>query len=123
MSESTTYWQSLADAADQGHLFLNEAAAKACSEACSVYIDKLIEHQKTARTLADIDGFGDFDSGQELRDLFAAKAVGGEDNMVDVLQSHIDVVREMQVVFKKFFDSTDAGDQDNAADIAARGPK
>jgi len=112
MSESTTYWQSLADAADQGHLFLNEAAAKACSEACSVYIDKLIEHQKTARTLADIDGFGDFDSGQELRDLFAAKAVGGED-----------VVREMQVVFKKFFDSTDAGDEDNAADIAARGPK
>ncbi|OLT33141.1 hypothetical protein C5142_23180 [Rhodococcus sp. BGS-1C] len=123
MSEPSTYWQSLADAADQGHLFLNEAAAKACSQACSAYIEKLIDHQETAQSLAYIDGFGDFNSGQELRDLFAAKAVGGEDNMVDVLQSHIDVVREMQVVFKKFFDGTNAGDEDNAAGIAAQGPR
>ncbi|MCZ4277346.1 hypothetical protein [Rhodococcoides yunnanense] len=123
MSESGTYWQSLADAADQGHLFLNADAARACSQACSAYIEKLIDHQETAQSLAYIDGFGDFDSGQELRDLFAAKAVGGEDNMVDVLQSHIDVVREMQVVFKKFFDGTNAGDEDNAAGIAAQGPR
>ena len=123
MSESKTYWQSLADAADQGHLFLNDAAARACSQACSVYIEKLIAHQHTAKALSFVDGFGDFNSGQELRDLFAAKAVGGEDNMVDVLQSHIDVVREMQVVFKKFFDGTNAGDEDNAAGIAAQGPR
>ncbi|MGB7236462.1 MAG: hypothetical protein WBD41_10815 [Rhodococcus sp. (in: high G+C Gram-positive bacteria)] len=42
--------------------------------------------------------------------------------MVDVLESHIQVVREMQVVFRKFFASTEARDQENAADLTNSGP-
>ncbi|MGB7239948.1 MAG: hypothetical protein WBD41_28680 [Rhodococcus sp. (in: high G+C Gram-positive bacteria)] len=43
--------------------------------------------------------------------------------MVDVLQSHIDVVEEMKVVFGKFFSATEAADAANATDIQAQGPK
>ncbi|MCC8929045.1 MULTISPECIES: hypothetical protein [Nocardiaceae] len=122
-NQPTTYWQSLAIAADQGHLFLNPSAASACYRACDEYIAKLRDHQTKAGQLGKISGWGDFKSGTELRDMFAAKAVGGDDNMVDVLQSHIDVVEQMQVVFKKFFTATDNVDETNAADVRAQGPK
>lgn len=41
--------------------------------------------------------------------------------MVDVLQSHIDVVEEMKVVFGKLFVATQDVDDDNAAGLAAEG--
>ena len=61
--------------------------------------------------------------GLQLQDIFAKKAVGGENNMVDVLQSHIDVVEEMKVVFNKFFTSTNDVDEANAGGIQVEGPK
>ena len=123
MGEPATYWQALAVAADQGQLYLNPAAAQVCSAACDEYILKLENHQREARVLANISGYGDCKAGTELRDMFAAKAVGGEDNMVDVLQSHIDVVEQMKVVFNKFFTATDNVDDTNAADVRAQSPK
>ncbi|MGB2951714.1 MAG: hypothetical protein WBB99_22770, partial [Rhodococcus sp. (in: high G+C Gram-positive bacteria)] len=86
MREPATYWQALAVAADQGQLYLNPAAAQACSAACDEYILKLENHQREARVLANTSGWGDFDSGKELARIFSEKAVGGDDNMVDVLQ-------------------------------------
>ena len=118
-----TYWTSLAIAADSGELFLNSEAAAACSLACDDYIAKLKLHQTQARELADISGWGDFDSGKELQRIFSEKAAGGANNMVDVLQSHIDVVEEMKVVFAKFFSATEAADDVNATDLQAQGPK
>ncbi|WP_072806446.1 hypothetical protein [Rhodococcoides yunnanense] len=118
----TTYWQSLAQAADQGHLFLNSEAAAACSRACDTYIDKLIAHQDAAKLLTTANGLGEFESGKALREIFSAKAAGGPNNLVDVLQSRIDVVRKMQVVFDKFFETTVADDQENAAAIGQNGP-
>lgn len=120
--EPTTHWQALALAADGGQLYLNPEAAQACSAACDTYILKLKEHQETARGIEDIRGWGDFDSGLQLRDIFAEKAVGGENNMVDVLQSHIDVVEEMKVVFEKFFVVTESVDDANAVDVQAQWP-
>ena len=118
-----SYWRSLAIAADSGHLFLNSEAAAVCSLACDDYIARLKLHQTRARELVDVTGWGDFDSGKELARIFSEKAVGGDDNMVDVLQSHIDVVEEMKVVFNKFFTATDNVDDTNAADVRAQGPK
>ncbi|KZF07322.1 MAG: hypothetical protein WBD41_05600 [Rhodococcus sp. (in: high G+C Gram-positive bacteria)] len=118
-----TYWQSLAVAADEGHLFLNPEAAAACSSACDIYIDQLKLHQDSAKLLANVSGWGDFASGQQLQKIFSEKAVGGDNNMVDVLQSHIDVVEEMKVVFSKFFSATQAIDEANAAGVQAQGPK
>lgn len=118
---STTYWQSLAIAADQGQLFLDPEAATLCSQACDEYISKLIVRQRQAEALAEVDGWGEFDSGQALRRIYAEKAVGGENNMVDVLQGHIDVVLEMQAVFQKFFAGTESTDEGNATSISQSG--
>ncbi len=116
-----TYWEALAEAADRGQLYLNPEAAKACDAACDSYVARLIEHQERAADLAEADGWGEFSAGQQLREVFARKAVGGENNMVDVLQSHIDVVKEMQTVFRKFFVATEAVDEHSATDIGVQG--
>lgn len=120
--EPQTYWQALAQAADRGQLYLNSEAAQECARACENYIDRLKVHRNTALDLAKADGWGEFQSGRELRTILRQKAVGGENNMVDVLQSHIDVVEEMKVVFNKFFTATNAVDDANAAGIKAEGP-
>ncbi|WP_020112957.1 hypothetical protein [Rhodococcus sp. 114MFTsu3.1] len=121
--EPITYWKALAVAADRSELFLNEEAAQACFESCNEYIERLRAHQTAARNLQFVTGWGDFDMGLQLQDIFAKKAVGGENNMVDVLQSHIDVVEEMKVVFNKFFTSTHDVDKANAAGIEVEGPR
>lgn len=66
LGEPLTYWQSLAVAADQGHLYLNPEVAKACSDACDTYIGQLVGHKDMAKDLANVDGWGDFDSGRAL---------------------------------------------------------
>ncbi|WP_167675429.1 hypothetical protein [Rhodococcus sp. B10] len=117
-----THWQMLAAAADSGHLFLNEEAAKRCSAACTTYIAKLREYQIQTEDLTDVRGLGSFESGKHLRDRFSQKASGGKNNLVDVLQSHIDVVERMRVVFNKFFDATTRQDEMNATALNQQGP-
>ena len=119
--DSLTYWQSLAVAADEGDLYLNEEAARMCSASCDAYIDRLREHQFTAKELANVTGWGDFDMGKQIAQVFSQKAVGGENNMVDVLQGHIEVVCQMQAVFKKFFTDTVARDEETASSF--EGPR
>ena len=119
----STYWQNLAVAADAGELFLNEEAAKKCHAACVAYLEKLEGHVERAQLLANVEGYGEFTSGQELADMFSKKAVGGDDNMVDVLKGHIQVVTEMQAVFQKFFTVYDGTDEDNSTAINQTGPK
>ena len=123
MSSPPTYWQSLATAADQGHLFLNPEAAQKCSIACENYLKQLIGHKTEALRLAEADGWGEFAMGQQFRQILRDKAVGGENNLVDVLEGHIQVVREMQIVFQKFFATTEAHDQDNSAELGQLGPR
>lgn len=118
-----TRWQALAVAADNGQLYLNAEAAASCSAACDRYLRKLRDSKAKAVGLADIRGFGDFDSGKQLQTIYSQKAAGGPNNMVDVLQSHIEVVEEMKVVFGKFFAATQSVDGANAADVQAQGPK
>ncbi|WP_037182280.1 hypothetical protein [Rhodococcoides fascians] len=116
-----TYWQSLAVAADNGDLYLNAEAARACSESCDAYIDRLRGHQSKATELSYVTGWGDFDMGKQIAQVFSQKAVGGENNMVDVLEGHIEVVRQMQAVFKKFFTDTVAREEETASSF--EGPR
>ena len=117
------YWNGLATAADEGHLFLDPTAARQCDQACSVYLSNLETNQQAARKLGDVRGMGTFDSGIALARKFSQKAVGGPNNLVDVLQSHIDVVTAMQAVFRKFFVAAEDIDQQNAASIDQNGPR
>lgn len=121
--EPLTYWQAVAVAVDRGHLYLNSEAARECSAACDHYIKQLNLHKATAADLANVDGWGDFIAGQQFRTILSEKAVGGQNNMVDVLEGHIEVVRQMQDVFRKFFVATGSVDQDNAASLEQAGPK
>nr|WP_296775921.1 hypothetical protein [Rhodococcus sp. (in: high G+C Gram-positive bacteria)] len=119
--EPMTTWNALAFAAENGQLFLSADVAAQCDQTCASYIANLRSRQDDARVLADVNGWGEFESGKALRKIFAEKAVGGENNMVDVLQSHIDVVEQMRTVFRKFFVDTTATDDGNAS--AFGGPK
>ncbi|WP_245819959.1 hypothetical protein [Rhodococcoides yunnanense] len=113
-------WGSLARAADSGDLHLDVDAARSCDEACVEYLEKLYAHQGVALSLTDVEVLGSFDFGIALAKTFSEKAVGGANNVVDALQSHIDVVMQMQAVFQEFFTATatDTVGQDNAAAIA-----
>ncbi|WP_037159985.1 hypothetical protein [Rhodococcoides fascians] len=122
-NQPTTHWQALAVAADNGDLYLNPETAQACHKACDMYITQLREHQATATSLAQVTGYGNFDMGRRLQTIFAEKAVGGDNNMFDVLQSHIDVVEEMKVVFGKFFAATIGTDEANAAGLQVDPPR
>ncbi|SNS94629.1 hypothetical protein [Rhodococcoides kyotonense] len=121
--DQLTNWQSLAAAAETGHLFLNAEAAATCSEACTTYIAKLEQHKASAMELVEVNGLGEFESGKDLRDKFSKKAFGGDNSLVDVLQSHIDVVGRMRIDFDKFFDATNQQDEMNAAALEQHGPK
>ncbi|MEO7079432.1 MAG: hypothetical protein ABIY38_11125, partial [Rhodococcus sp. (in: high G+C Gram-positive bacteria)] len=79
--------------------------------------------KQKAALLGNVRGMGEFPSGIALAKKFSLKAVGGENNLADVLQSHIDVVMAMQTVFRKFFDATADVDDSNAAVIGQDGPK
>ncbi|MET4049540.1 MULTISPECIES: hypothetical protein [unclassified Rhodococcus (in: high G+C Gram-positive bacteria)] len=116
------YWNSLATAADDGDLFLDPDAAQHCDKACTEYLSILETNKDLAFKLGNVKGMGTFDSGIALARKFSLKVVDGPNNLVDVLQSHIDVVTSMQAVFRKFFDAAEDVDQDNATSIGQNGP-
>ncbi len=121
LSSPVTHWRAVADEADRGNLFLDELAARQCSLACDNYIRRLRDRQDQAKELAKLSGWGDFSAGRQLSDFYARRAVGGENSMVNVLQSHIDVVTEMKAVFDKFFTVTGDNEQQNASAIGSAG--
>lgn len=116
-----SHWQYLAVAADEGNPYLDSSVAERCHRACELFVARLEEHQYAAKNLTNIDAWGTFTAGQQLRHIYADKAFGGGNNMYDVLQSHIDVVLEMQAVFAKFFTVTSVNERQNAQDIASQG--
>nr|WP_296780942.1 hypothetical protein [Rhodococcus sp. (in: high G+C Gram-positive bacteria)] len=119
---AATYWSNLAAAADQGHLFLASEVARSCSLHCDGYLDKLRQRLEAVQAMPRAAGYGNFDSGTQLADFYSDRMSGGENSMAAVLQSHIDVVMEMQAVFNKFFTVTTDNDEANGADIVANGP-
>ncbi|MCZ4080173.1 hypothetical protein O1W68_19695 [Rhodococcus sp. H36-A4] len=117
------YWNGLATAADDGQLFLDPAAARHCDKACTEYLSTLETNKDLAFKLGNVKGMGTFESGIALARKFSQKAVGGPNNLVDVLQSHIDVVTAMQAVFRKFFVTAEDVDEHNATSIGQHGPR
>ncbi|OZC58607.1 hypothetical protein CH289_01435 [Rhodococcus sp. RS1C4] len=96
--------------------------ARQCNQSCVNYLDRLDRHRATARQLGKIDGYGDFEMGKQFAQILSEKAVGGQNSMVGVIDSHIQVVKEMQAVFQKFFDQYSDTDTDNASDVAQTFP-
>lgn len=117
-----TYWQSLAAAAESGQLYLDQDIARQCSDSCTTYLEKLDERREEAVRLADVQGYGDFEMGKQFAQILSEKAVGGQNSMVGVIDSHIQVVKEMQAVFQKFFDQYSDTEDATASDVAQTFP-
>ena len=120
---SASYWQSLVLAADSGDLHLDADTARRCDAACEAFLARLDTHIKRAALLADADGYGygSFASGISLANAFASKAVGAENSLVEVLESHVQVVKEMQVVFRKFLVDYQDTEHNNSTAIGQAG--
>ncbi len=93
-------------------LYLNPESASTCFQACTACLEKLRAHKIEAAKLSDVQALGNFDSGIASQRLSPRKR-SGANNLVNVLQSHIDVVMQMQAVFQKFFTSTETVDPTN----------
>lgn len=121
MTEPVSLFQHLTSSAEAGQLFLEPDAAQTCSEACSVFIDSLVELSSITEDLLCRDAFGHLPSAQALGQKFDNKAVG-PGGFADVLQQHIDTVTRMKALFDaagKAYVETDA---ETRARIAAAHP-
>ncbi|MBH0118369.1 hypothetical protein ACWDUD_27425 [Rhodococcus sp. NPDC003382] len=121
MTEPISLFQRLTATAEAGQLFLEPDAARMCSEACSKFIDSLVELSSITEDLVCRDAFGTLPSAQALGQKFDDKAIG-PGGFAEVLQQHIDTVTRMKALFEaagKAYVETDA---ETRARIAAAHP-
>ncbi|MGW0022057.1 hypothetical protein ACWDUD_27415 [Rhodococcus sp. NPDC003382] len=99
MSNQQTLFAQLAQEAESGHLFLQPDAAATCAEACTNFLDVLVELKHRANTLLCKEAFGHLPSAQSLGQKFDDKAIG-PGGFTEVLQQHIDTVTRMKYLFE-----------------------
>ncbi|RDI24030.1 hypothetical protein DEU38_111107 [Rhodococcus sp. AG1013] len=95
-------WQELVSAVDGGTLYLEPGVADACAGRCEDLMAALSEVRARAAGLSVVEGFGDqLPSGIALARKFGLKASGGDYPLEQAISDHIEVVREMQMVFQR----------------------
>lgn len=94
--DSIAQWEEFAAQARNGELYLDdEAAARACIEACDLRLTELNALMIWALRAQNVSGFGDFDMANDLVKQFLGQATG-EDNSIDkIILEHIEVVKDM----------------------------
>ncbi len=107
-------WSHLATEAAAGRLKLDADIARDLDMACDKRLADLRKMLTRAVNLQSISGFGDLPSGNALERKFRAKAAGDEMSLDAVLKQHIQVVTDMQTVFR----STLAGYQETDTSTA-----
>lgn len=98
-----------------------DVAAK-CDAACVTYLEHLDKMKIDAKKLAVVASWGDLPSAQALRDKFLAKATGTDRSLDVILQQHIEVIESMRMLFRRYFDETEATDTQLSANITALAP-
>ncbi|MEW2016312.1 hypothetical protein [Rhodococcus sp. NPDC076796] len=117
-----TYWRDLNAQADEGTVAIPADVAAKCDAACVTYLAHLEKMQIDALALAEAKDWGDLKSAQDLRDRFLRKATGTDRSLDKILQQHIDVIESMRMLFRRYFDETEATDTQTAANITALTP-
>lgn len=122
--ESLKEFQALAVDAGAGQLFLSGDAAAKAAKACQDRIDWLQSFANKAANLAWVSAFGYFGSAQALGKKFESLATGGpgSGSFEDIVQGHIDVVKQMKETFEKAGAAYEAADQatrDNLVKVAS----
>jgi hypothetical protein len=116
------HWQGLNAQAEAGMITIPADVAAKCDAACVTYLEHLDKMKIDAKKLAVVASWGDLPSAQALRDKFLAKATGTDRSLDVILQQHIEVIESMRMLFRRYFDETEATDTQTSANITALAP-
>ncbi|MDZ7918281.1 MAG: hypothetical protein U5O16_41790 [Rhodococcus sp. (in: high G+C Gram-positive bacteria)] len=116
------HWQDLNSRAVAGTITIPPDVASKCDAACVTYLAHLQKMQAQATKLGEFQEWGDLKSAQDLRDRFLRKATGTDRSLDVILQQHIDVIESMRMLFRRYFDETEATDDQTSSNIIALTP-
>jgi hypothetical protein len=118
--DNANRWRQLADKARAGELYLDDAnAAQLCANACDQRLDSLLKLLADARNAQNVSGFGDFVMAGDLVKKFSKQATGEDHSIDQVINEHIETVKNMREVMAISFKRITGQDIENAAQIAS----
>jgi len=117
------HWEDLNAQADAGTITIPPDVAAKCDAACAAYLVHLAKMQAQATQLTEVKSWGDLKSAQDLQGKFMRLATGTDRSLDIILQQHIDVIESMRMLFRRYFDETEATDDRTSANITALAPE
>lgn len=117
---STGEWAGLKTAAGEGRLRLEPDAAQQCAAACDAAIDKLSLAQNELMHADRLEGLGAWDSGKSLARTLGVKVRGDKNSAFSVIQTHIDILLEMQATFRSAAAAYTERERENAGALQGR---
>ncbi|AHH15076.1 hypothetical protein NONO_c02610 [Nocardia nova SH22a] len=122
-AEETSKWQNFAGQARSGDLYLNdEAAARECLAACDARLLDLENLRNTVALTKRVSGFGDFDMGRALEEVFKKQAAGEPNSIDEVIKDNIEIVKNMREVMAQSIKILTGQDVDNTGQINSTDP-
>ncbi|MEU4342957.1 hypothetical protein AB0H00_17050 [Nocardia sp. NPDC023852] len=120
MSEdNAALWSRFTSQARAGELYLDdENAAYHCALACDQRIADLEAMRRLTRRTQNVSGFGDFKMADGLVKKFLKQATGEDHSIDQVINEHIETVKNMREVMAISFKRITGRDIENAAQIA-----
>ena len=116
------HWQNLNAQADAGTITIPSDVAAKCDAACVTYLAHLDKMKVDARAMDVATPWGAMKSAQDLQARFGRLVTGTDRSLDIILQQHIDVIESMRMLFRRYFDETEATDTQTAANITALTP-
>ncbi|OZC79360.1 hypothetical protein CH251_00140 [Rhodococcus sp. 06-462-5] len=116
------HWQNLNAQADAGTITIPSDVAAECDAACVTYLAHLDKMKVDARAMDVATPWGALKSAQDLQARFGRLATGTDRSLDIILQQHIDVIESMRMLFRRYFDETEATDTQTAANVTALTP-
>nr|WP_314140833.1 hypothetical protein [uncultured Rhodococcus sp.] len=116
------HWQDLNAQADAGTITIPSDVAAKCDAACVAYLAHLGRMQRDALAIDVATPWGAMKSAQDLQARFGRLVTGTDRSLDKILQQHIDVIESMRMLFRRYFDETEATDTQTAANVTALTP-
>ncbi|WP_194818520.1 hypothetical protein [Nocardia sp. XZ_19_385] len=116
INEEKTRWSHLASEAKAGRLYLDQAVAKDCRDACNKQIalyEGLIDDLEFMKR---VSGFGNFECADKLAEMLGQKAFGGDGDVYTALKEHISVIELIRDTIQVSVDKYEAQDKVNAGE-------
>ena len=118
----TSVWQAVPGHADAGELRLEDGVAESCVRACDTFLIQLRHLKDNSQWMSTKSAYGILESAQTLGAKFEQKALG-KGGFRDVVDQHIEVVKQMRDLFEKAGKAYREADAAGAARLAAIEPR